>query len=74
MPNIQTGEVDVVVLCGGLGTRLREVSGGLPKPMVPIQGRPFLEILIANIARQGFRRFILCVGYKAEVIKHQFTK
>ena len=65
---MRAAATDVVILCGGLGTRLGEAGGGLPKPMVPIQGRPFLDILLERISRQGFRRCILCVGYRAAAV------
>lgn len=67
-------EVDVVILCGGLGTRLKQVSKDLPKPMVEINGRPFLEIIIDHIASYGFRKFVLCTGYKKEVISEFFLQ
>jgi NDP-sugar pyrophosphorylase family protein len=65
-------ETDVVVLCGGLGTRLQGVLGATPKPMAPIAGKPFLEILVDAAARRGFRRFILCVGHGADEIERHF--
>ena len=65
-------KADVIVLCGGLGTRLKGVLGATPKPMALIQAKPFLEILIESAARQGFRRFILCVGHGAEEVEKHF--
>jgi glucose-1-phosphate cytidylyltransferase len=65
-------EVPVLVLCGGLGTRLREETELRPKPMVPIGSRPILWHIMRAYARHGFRRFILCLGYKADVIKSYF--
>lgn len=65
-------EVPVFVLCGGLGTRLREETEVRPKPMVPIGGRPILWHIMRAYARHGFRRFVLCLGYKADVIKAYF--
>lgn len=64
---------DAVILCGGLGTRLRPALAEKPKPMADVNGRPFLEILIDSVARQNFRRFILCTGYKADAIAAHFT-
>ncbi len=61
--------IDVVVLCGGLGTRLQAVAADRPKPMVAVGGRPFLELLLEAVAEHGFRRFVLCVGYKSDIIK-----
>ena len=65
-------DVPVFVLCGGLGTRLREETELRPKPMVPIGGRPILWHIMRTYAHWGFRRFVLCLGYKAEVVKSYF--
>jgi glucose-1-phosphate cytidylyltransferase len=62
----------VVILCGGLGTRLREETEFRPKPMVPIGGRPILWHIMKIYAHYGFKEFILCLGYKGEVIKDYF--
>ena len=62
----------VVILCGGLGTRLREETEYRPKPMVPIGGRPILWHIMKTYAHYGHRDFILCLGYKGEVIKEYF--
>ena len=61
-------DLDAFVLCGGLGTRLRPAVGTLPKPIAPIAGRPFLDLLLGYGAAQGLRRFVLCAGYGAEEI------
>jgi len=65
-------DVPVFVLCGGQGTRLREQTEFIPKPMVPIGLRPILWHIMRSYAHHGFRRFILCLGYKSEVIKEYF--
>lgn len=65
-------DVPVFVLCGGLGTRLREETELRPKPMVPIGSRPILWHIMRSYARHGFRKFVLCLGYKAEVVKSYF--
>jgi glucose-1-phosphate cytidylyltransferase len=65
-------EVPVFVLCGGLGTRLREETELRPKPMVPVGNRPILWHIMRSYAHHGFKRFILCLGYKAEVVKSYF--
>jgi len=65
-------DVPVFVLCGGLGTRLREETELRPKPMVPIGNRPILWHIMRSYARHGFRKFVLCLGYKAEVVKAYF--
>lgn len=66
------GEVPVFVLCGGLGTRLREETEVRPKPMVPVGNHPIVWHILRTYAHHGFRRFILCLGYKSEVIKSYF--
>jgi NDP-sugar pyrophosphorylase family protein len=62
-------DIDIVVLCGGKGGRLKEVSGDLPKALVRIAGRPFLDYLLEDLRGQGFRRIILSVGYQREKIR-----
>ncbi len=62
----------VVLFCGGLGTRLREYTGEVPKPMVKIGYRPILWHLMKYYAHFGHTDFILCLGYKADVIKEFF--
>src|SRR4030066_2591582 len=62
----------VVLFCGGLGTRIRELSGGLPKPMVNIGSRPILWHIMKYYAHNGHKDFILCLGYKGEEIKKYF--
>lgn len=62
----------VVVLCGGLGTRLREETEFRPKPLVEIGGRPILWHLMKLYAHYGFREFILCLGYRGNMIKDYF--
>ena len=69
---IDTTSVPIFVLCGGLGTRLREETEFRPKPMVPIGFQPIVWHVMRSYSRYGFRRFVLCVGYKAEVIKNYF--
>jgi len=62
----------VVLFCGGLGTRLRENEDGVPKPMVNIGYRPIMWHLMKYYAHFGHKDFILCLGYKADVIKQYF--
>lgn len=62
----------VVLFCGGLGTRLRDYSDTVPKPMVPIGPRPVLWHLMKYYAHFGHTEFILCLGYKSEVIRDYF--
>lgn len=62
----------VVILCGGKGTRLREETEYRPKPMVPIGNRPILWHIMKIYAACGFNEFVLCLGYKGEMIKDFF--
>jgi glucose-1-phosphate cytidylyltransferase len=62
----------VVILCGGRGTRLREETEFRPKPMVPIGGKPILWHIMKYYAHFGHKEFILCLGYKGEMIKEYF--
>jgi glucose-1-phosphate cytidylyltransferase len=62
----------VVILCGGLGTRLREETEFRPKPMVPVGGYPILWHIMKIYAHYGHTEFILCLGYKREMIKEYF--
>ena len=61
-----------VILCGGLGTRLRPYTDHLPKPMIPCNGKPFLEYLLEQLAEKGIRRFLLLTGYLGEQIQQYF--
>lgn len=60
--------MEAVILCGGLGTRLRGVVDDLPKCLAPVSGKPFLEYLLDGLARSGFTRIVLSVGYLREKI------
>lgn len=62
----------VILFCGGLGTRLRDQSGEIPKPMVKIGYRPILWHLMKYYAHFGHKDFILCLGYRADAIKDFF--
>ncbi len=66
-------EIDVVILCGGLGTRLRPVVSDRPKVLAKIGERTFLDILINDLTLYGFKNIILCVGYLKEQIKNFFN-
>ena len=67
-------KIDVVILCGGKGVRLRFLTKNLPKSMVEFGGRPYLSILMEYLVSFGFKRFILCIGYKGEVIKKYYKE
>ena len=64
--------IEAIVLAGGFGTRLREAVSDVPKPMAPINGRPFLAYLLENLAKNGIQKVILAVGYKYEKIIEYF--
>ncbi len=71
---MNTFEIDVAILCGGLGMRLRPELGETPKVMAPVGGHPFLEILIQQLAAFGLERIILCTGYKAQEVEDYFRQ
>ena len=62
----------VVILCGGKGTRLREETEFRPKPMIPIGNKPILWHIMKTYSSYGHKDFILCLGYKSEMIKNWF--
>jgi glucose-1-phosphate cytidylyltransferase len=64
--------MQVVILCGGQGTRIRDVADDVPKPMIPIGDRPILWHIMKGYAQHGFTDFILCLGYKSWAIKRYF--
>lgn len=61
-----------VILCGGLGTRLRPLTDTVPKPMAPVHGRPFLSYLVQQLKDQGVQRVLLLTGYLGETIREFF--
>jgi len=65
--------VPVVILCGGMGMRLKEETEFRPKPMVEIDDHPILWHIMTSYASYGFERFILCLGFRSEVIKDYFV-
>ena len=70
---LDVAEIPVVILCGGMGTRLREASGDkVPKPLVDIGGRPILWHIMKMYSSHGFRKFVLCLGYRGDMIKRYF--
>jgi NDP-sugar pyrophosphorylase family protein len=69
---MKTSEIKAVLLVGGLGTRLRTVVPSAPKPLALVGNRPFLELLIQQLAGQGVRRLIMCTGYLADQIEEEF--
>ena len=70
--NIQRKDVPIFILCGGLGTRMKEETEFKPKPMVEIGGEPMLIHIMRYYAKFGFNNFVLCLGFKAEYVKNYF--
>ncbi len=64
--------MEAIVLAGGFGTRLQPVIGAMPKPMAPVNGRPFLEYLFDTLIDGGVTRAVLSVGFRAEIIMEHF--
>ena len=64
----------VVILAGGLGTRLSEYTHSIPKPMIDIKGKPMIYYIMKHYAKYGFDDFYLALGYKGEIIKKYFNK
>lgn len=64
--------MQVVLLAGGLGTRLREETEFRPKPMVEVGGKPILWHIMKSFAHYGIKEFVVCIGYRGEVIKDYF--
>ena len=62
----------VVLFCGGLGTRIREYSENVPKPMIPLGHQPIMQHVMQYYSDYGHNDFVLCLGYKANVIKDFF--
>ncbi len=66
------GKIPVVILCGGMGTRLREETEFKPKPMVEVGGRPILWHIMKHYAQYGYNEFVLALGYRGDDIKRYF--
>jgi len=64
--------IKTVILCGGMGTRIRDANEQMPKPLLPIGGRPIVWHIMKGYAEQGFRDFVLCLGYKSWLFKEFF--
>ena len=66
--------MNVVILAGGLGSRLSEITRTIPKPMVKINGKPIILRIMNHFARYGFKNFYIALGYKGKIIKKYFKK
>ena len=64
-----SASIDVLILCGGLGKRLKPALGEQQKVLAHIGKRPFLDILIDDLAQQGFQRFVLCAGFQSQAVQ-----
>jgi NDP-sugar pyrophosphorylase family protein len=67
-----TASIQAAIVAGGLGTRLGAAAAGLPKPMLPVRGKPLLEHQLLWLKGQGFCEVTLCLGYKADVVREHF--
>lgn len=74
MMNPPFTEIDVVILCGGAGTRLRSVMSDRPKALAPFGKVTFIDILLGSLKKQGFKNFILCTGFMKKQIFDHFKK
>lgn len=70
--NIASENISAVILAGGFGTRIKHLLGDLPKPMAPVNGRPFIEWVVRWLAAQNIRRVVLSTGYLTETIEKHF--
>lgn len=67
-----TRPTQAVILAGGLGTRLKPLTDHVPKPMILVNGKPFLEYLVVQLRENGFERILMLLGYRAEIITEYF--
>ena len=58
-----------VILCGGLGKRLRPITKNIPKPLAPLNGKPFLTYLLKQLSEQGIKKVLLLAGYKSDLVE-----
>ena len=67
-------QIKVIILCGGLGTRLKEETEFKPKPLVMVGSKPIIWHIMKIYSHFGYNDFVLCLGYKGELIKEYFSK
>ena len=65
---MEYSDLDIIILCGGLGTRIRSVSSKLPKCLLPVQNKPFITFMINQLINFGFNKLIFAAGYKGDQI------
>ena len=70
--NVPKTDNEVVIMAGGLGNRLKPLTNDCPKPMLTLNDKPILEIILVNLIQQGFKKFYISVNYKAEMIEKHF--
>ncbi|MEW6172100.1 MAG: nucleotidyltransferase family protein [Bacillota bacterium] len=73
LSKVEARPENVVIMAGGKGTRLDPFTKILPKPMIPLRDKPIIEVIMERFNRQGFGEFVLCLGYKAEIIRLYFN-
>ncbi|HQP10203.1 MAG TPA: nucleotidyltransferase family protein [Candidatus Omnitrophota bacterium] len=71
---MKNADCDCVILCGGLGTRLRTAVKDVPKVMAQVNGRPFLDLIIEHLKGQGVDRIVLCTGYQADLVESYYRE
>jgi D-glycero-alpha-D-manno-heptose 1-phosphate guanylyltransferase len=71
-PNPEREDIKAILLVGGMGTRLRSVAPSTPKALVSVGEKPFLELLVRQLAYQGFHRLVMCTGYLGDQIENEF--
>ena len=71
LTGVDTTETGVLILAGGLGTRLRPLTDDLPKPLLEVNGKAILEVMLEHLAEQGFRMIMIAVNYHAEMIRER---
>ena len=64
--------LEVVIMAGGIGSRLKPLTNIIPKPLIPVQDKTIIEKIIERFYNQGFERFILSINYKRNIIKYLF--
>jgi NDP-sugar pyrophosphorylase family protein len=67
-------DIDVLILAGGLGSRLATVLGAIPKVLAPVEGRPFLDYQLDSLASEGLRKVVLSLGHRAELVLEQLAE